>query len=166
MNDYIVDTNVWAAAAGYAECDEACMLACLEFLEMLRETSASIVIDCEETPPGNSVLGELKRNLREGDYAHDLLWRHFFNRGLIKPIALQYDDEGAVIPGGITIRQVEPDGSLSPFDPSDRKWIALYVTHGATPPIHNATDSDWEKARVDLTANNVKVHQLCTCNHI
>lgn len=166
MSDYIVDTNVWATAAGYAECDEECMLACVEFLEMLRETSASIVIDCEDAPSGNSVLGELKRNLREGDYTHDLFWRHFFNLGLINHVVLQYNHEGAVIPGGIEIRQVEPDGSFTPFDPSDRKWIALYLTHGSASPIHNATDSDWEKARADLTANNIRVHQLCTGNHI
>jgi len=119
-----------------------------------------------DDPPGNSVLKELKRNLREGDYAHDLFWKHFFSRGLITPVSLQYDSEGAILPGGITINQVEPNGKVTPFEPNDRKWIALYLTHGSTPPIQVAADSDWEKARADLTKHGIKVNQLCSGNHI
>ncbi len=166
VSDYIIDTNVWMAASGNATCNDSCMRACLEFLEMLRQTGASVVIDTEDNPPGNSVLGELRRNLREGDYAHDLFWGHFFNQWLITPVALCYDSAGAVIPGGIVINQKEPDGTTIPFEPNDRKWIALYLAHGSTSPIYNATDSDWEKARADLLKHRIEVHQLCTGDHI
>lgn len=31
---------------------------------------------------------------------------------------------------------------LADFDPSDRKFVAAALTHGANPPVVNATDSD------------------------
>lgn len=165
MSEYIVDTNVWVAASGNASCSAECMLNCLDFLEALKQTSASIVMDLDSQPPGNSVLQELIKNLNEGDYSYDLFWRHFYAHGLICHVKLNYDEEGASLPEGLTINQKDFNGSVLPFEPNDRKWIALYLKHPVN-PIYNATDSDWEKAREDLTRHGIKIHQLCSRNHI
>lgn len=49
--------------------------------------------------------------------------------------------------------------SLRSFDPSDHKWIAVYL-EGSADVIVNATDSDWEEARVELDRHAILVRQL------
>ena len=48
---------------------------------------------------------------------------------------------------------------LRSFDPSDHKWIAVYL-EGAADVIVNATDSDWEEARTELDRHAIRVRQL------
>lgn len=91
-----------------------------------------------------------------------MFWRELFNQGKYELIQLQYNEEGAILPGAMKIYQIEDDGSRHPFEPSDRKWIALQVLNPDHPSIYNATDSDWEKARNDLVRYNIKVCQLCS----
>ncbi len=165
MSEFIIDTNVWAVASGkYPQSTPECHEACLEILKSLREVGASLVMDeasFMSNPPGNSVLEELKNNLVEGDYGHDLFWRELYTRWGIDLIELDYDSSGAILPNGIVITQ-QDNGASCPFEPNDRKWIALHLKHPNNPMIHNAVDSDWEKARCDLTCNNIKIRQLCT----
>lgn len=49
---------------------------------------------------------------------------------------------------------------LHGFDPSDHKWIAIYL-QGNGDRIVNATDSDWKEAAVALESCGVIVHELC-----
>ena len=170
MSKFIIDTNVWVVASGKApQSTPECVEACLEILRSLQQAGASLVVDeasFMSNPPGNSVLEEFKNNLDEGDYGYDLFWRKLFPRwGVdweVDLVELLYDVSGAILPNGITITQQHPDGGSGPFEPNDRKWIALQLIHPNHPVINNATDSDWEKARQDLTTNNIKIKQLCT----
>ena len=77
-------------------------------------------------------------------------------------IELEYDSVGAILPGGIEIYQEEENGSRNLFEPNDRKWVSLHLKHSDHPAIHNATDSDWYKARYDLEQHGIVVRELCT----
>ena len=163
MAEYIIDTNVWVVASGGHEgAFGDCVMACIELLSGLREQGAALVMDESSflgECPGNSVLRELKDNLREGGYGHDLFWNHVFHNGCFTPVRIDHDDEGAALP--MVILQREQDGSTNSFEPSDRKWIALQLAHPLHPEIHNAVDGDWEKARQDLATYGIRVKQLC-----
>lgn len=49
--------------------------------------------------------------------------------------------------------------SLRSFDPSDHKWIAIYL-EGDADVVVNVTDSDWRNAREDLLEHGIRVHEL------
>ena len=46
---------------------------------------------------------------------------------------------------------------LADFNPSDRKFMAAALMHGANPPVVNATDSDWYHHREALTRRGIRV---------
>ncbi|ETT49758.1 hypothetical protein C162_12768 [Paenibacillus sp. FSL R7-269] len=169
MNNYIIDTNVWMVASEEGDFSAETMDICRQFLQSIKQNSAAKVVmdqaSFDTNVPGNSVYYELKRNLVEGSYAHDLFNKYILNEFRFELIELNYDSEGAVIPGGIQIFQRFAGGGVVPFEPNDRKWIALYLNCPSN-PIFNACDSDWENAREDLIANKIRVHQLLTGNHI
>ena len=50
---------------------------------------------------------------------------------------------------------------LSGFDRSDRKFVAVALTHPETPPVLNATDSDWWDYREVLADHGVMVKFIC-----
>lgn len=167
-NKFIVDTNVWVRGSQVTQggLSDPCTKACFEFLQMIEETGATVVFDMASIEgaevPGNTVLQELNRNLSPQDYAYDLFWKNiFYGEGRIEFVSLQYDEEGALYPEGMTIHQVEDDGTERPFEPNDRKWIALHAFHEEHPPIYNALDGDWHKARRDLEKHGIVVKQLC-----
>lgn len=163
--NYILDTNIWLAAAGKADCLKSC-LECQNFIANIVETGGQIVVDAAsfigENPPGNSVWQELKQNFTVQDYYYALFWEHFYNNWKIETVELEYEDGfGAKLPNGIEIFQEEQDGTRHPFEPNDRKWVALHLLHKEHPPIHNATDSDWHKARNDLRKYGIMVNEIC-----
>ncbi|MDT0142398.1 hypothetical protein [Microbacterium sp. PRC9] len=48
---------------------------------------------------------------------------------------------------------------LRAFDPSDHKWIAVYI-EGSADVIVNATDSDWAESRDVLLEHSIRVREL------
>ena len=55
-----------------------------------------------------------------------------------------------------------PDAeNLAGFDPSDRKFVAVALSHPERPPIHNATDSDWRNHYPALAGHGVTVVFEC-----
>jgi hypothetical protein len=158
----IIDTNVWVAASGKSSCSLECMERCIDFLNEFVASKEKLVwdeasFDTHNNPPGDSAYKELKDNLCPGDFAFDLFNNHIMNNFQFDLIELSYDEAGAVLEGGIVINQVESDGTVHPFEPDDRKWIALHLKHPEHPVIYNATDSDWHKARGDLQKNGIAV---------
>ena len=54
------------------------------------------------------------------------------------------------------------DQRLADFDRDDRKFVAVALASGASPPIVNATDTDWWEHRDALSEHSVNVRFLCT----
>ena len=53
------------------------------------------------------------------------------------------------------------DPALQKFDRSDRKWVAIALTHSAKPPILNAADTDWKDFESELGVHGIKIQFLC-----
>jgi len=51
--------------------------------------------------------------------------------------------------------------SLEKFDPSDRKFVAVALTHHAQPAIANAVDSDWRNYELALKEHGIELNFLC-----
>jgi len=55
-----------------------------------------------------------------------------------------------------------PDSeSLMNFDKSDRKFVAVALTHPQKPSIANAVDSDWREHEQALAEHGIKIDFLC-----
>ena len=50
---------------------------------------------------------------------------------------------------------------LADFDLSDRKFVAVALTHATNPPVVNATDSDWHHHREALLRHGVRIESVC-----
>ncbi len=53
------------------------------------------------------------------------------------------------------------DPALAQFDRSDRKFVAVALAHPESPPILNATDTDWWEHQEALTKNGIRIDFLC-----
>jgi len=51
--------------------------------------------------------------------------------------------------------------SLQKFDPSDRKFVAVALTHPQRPAIANAVDSDWYIHKDPLSEHGIEIEFLC-----
>ncbi|MEZ4662657.1 MAG: hypothetical protein R2911_34345 [Caldilineaceae bacterium] len=60
-----------------------------------------------------------------------------------------------------TFVEFPDDPELQRFDPSDRKFVAVALAHGETPPILNAVDTDWWEHRSALSRHGVQIQFLC-----
>lgn len=156
MSGRIVDTNVWVVASGDSSANEDCQENCLDWLLDFRESNDPLVIDLasltSDPVPGNSVLSELRGNLKDGSFGKDLLNQIFMANYRFDPVEIEYDGSGARLPAEI---------DLPGFEPADRKWVALHIAHPDRPPIHNAYDGDWIKHEKDLQKAGIAVTQLC-----
>ena len=156
MSERIVDTNVWVVASGDSSASEDCLANCFEWLLGFRESGDDLVVDTasfgSDQVPGNSVLTELRGNLKGGSFIRDLFNRVFMADFRFELIELEYDDSGAVLPNDVL---------LPGFEPADRKWVALHLAHDDHPPIHNAYDGDWIKHEEDLERAGVGITHLC-----
>ena len=81
-------------------------------------------------------------------------WRNHTNpqHCEIVPVERTAEGEFAAFPA-------TPD--LAGFDLSDRKFVAVALTHEANPPVVNATDTDWHHHHEALTRHGVRVEFLC-----
>jgi hypothetical protein len=156
LSGRIADTNVWIVASGDSSASHDCLENCFNWLLDFRESDDPLVIDLasllSDPVPGNSVLSELRGNLKGGSFGRDLFDKVFMANYRLDPVDIEYDESGARLPDDI---------ELPGFEPADRKWIALHMAHPDRPPIHNAYDGDWIKHEDDLQQVGIAVTQLC-----
>ena len=155
MNMVVVDTNVLLVAAGLAaQSGPTCRVECGQQLRSLM-TSGMLCLDGEF-----EILGEYCRYFgrlkgEQGPAHLFLKWAmtNQHNPKRVARVSIQrkpydsYDFHGL------------PDGN--PFDPSDRKFIAVAVTHARRPPVLQAADSKWLGWKEMLSDIGVQVHYLC-----
>lgn len=151
--DYVIDTNVWvmvdkvqdAKTLTSEEID--CITAAIQFLRAVRDSEDRIVVDGYLT---RKILTEYRGKIAPRGLARDILNRlERLPRERLVEIDIAYDTAGhAILPFHLS-------------DPQDRKFAAVALAHTPTPPIIDATDTDWEKAKDVLTANGLVVTELC-----
>lgn len=159
MSRCVVDTNVAIVANGKPNPGDpklpsiSCRMAAVSFLNELVK-KGTVLLDLE-----GAVQDEYRRYLNPrgapgvGDRFYQIILHS--SPKLVARVALpkRSDGEYENLPQSII------DAG---FDPSDRKFVALALKEGA--PVHNATDSDWIEHATALTAEGVRVVNLCGCD--
>ncbi|MDE0300800.1 MAG: hypothetical protein OXN17_19345 [Candidatus Poribacteria bacterium] len=153
----IVDTNVARLANGewgqdYKECEESCIC----WLERIMRGEMKLVLDTEW-----KILGEYSDNLhsRAAGVGNEFLEWCLRNRTNPEKCELVWITP--VDNSDTDFREFPDDPALQNFDPDDRKFIAVALTHPEQPPILEATDTEWWQLRDVFHRNGVKVKFIC-----
>lgn len=154
INPCVVDTNV-PLTANQGK-DPRCVLACVEAVRALMK-SGHLVIDDKFR-----ILNEYKHKLSPtgqpgvGDAFLKWVLNNQANPTRCTRVELNPRPEDPR-----DFEEFPRDGSLSGFDPSDRKFVAVSCAHPDTPHILQATDSKWWGLREELANCGVRVDFLC-----
>ena len=68
----------------------------------------------------------------------------------------------SVASSGTDFQEFPTDEQLKPFDPSDRKFVAVALVHPSRPPILQAVDPGWWVLRDVLGSHGVRIEFLCS----
>ncbi len=152
MSKIVVDTNVWITAGKLAsEVDTIeeidCIDACIDWTGAFLSGDERVLVDT-----GGKVFDEYWTYVSLGRFPGSSLFQlynHLWERFESKEI--DFDGDGyAVLPETISFH-----------DLADRKFIALALSCTPFAPIYNASDTDWEKERVQLEGQGLTIHELC-----
>lgn len=151
----IVDTNVILIANGqHADVSQECVATCALRLQDLMENGKIALDDAYEVLLEYQNKTQPKTGNRPGDAF--VKWALQNNRTPARcdlvPLETHHERGYVSFP---------EDPRLANFDPPDRKFVALSVTHPDTPPILQAADSKWLAWAPALKANGVEVEFLC-----
>lgn len=150
---FVVDTNVAVVAnQSVPQASAQCVITCVRHLREITQHHA-IVLDS-----GWRILTEYKNNLSQsgqpgvGDAFCKWALTNWANPQRCEQVAITEIDESASWRGFV---EFPDDLELQRFDPSDRKFVAVAVAQGETPPVLNAVDSDWWEHRITLTRHGI-----------
>jgi len=150
----IVDTNVLLVASKKApQASLTCVLACVKYLQNLKE-SGILVIDSNRLiirEYENKNCGSGQPNVGDA-FLKWVLTHQATSRCEQVSITQIAENDFAEFPRS---------PSLKKFDPSDRKFVAVALTHHTNPAIANAVDSDWRNYEKALAKYGIKVNFLC-----
>jgi hypothetical protein len=152
----IVDTNVPIVANQHQspQASPLCILACID---KLREIQIEHILVLDNN---REIIREYIRNLHSsgqpgvGNAFLKWVLTNQANPLRCELVELELDDQGEYI----NFPKAE---ALAHFDLSDRKFVAVALTHLAHPPILNAVDTDWWHHRQVLAEQGVQVDFLC-----
>ena len=157
MDPVIVDTNVPLVANGAAEqASIECQLACIAELSVVQRTKVCL-LDSDGAILGQ-YLKQKPHGYPQGPGDAFLVW--------------VYDNQAnpdrcrivSVTPIDDPIRLYEEfpdDVELIGFDRDEHKFVAVAIAHGDSPPILNASDTDWKIFEVPLRKHGIGVKFLC-----
>lgn len=155
MPAQLIDTNVPIAANGGPDVPLTCVLEALDCLQAV-QNDGLLVLDDQYR-----ILREYGRHLNRlgqpgaGDFFYQWVLHHAADPAWCTQVTLYEpaEKEFTAFP--------HHDPALSTFDPSDRKFVALCLAHGALPPIKVAGDRGWPAHAVALAKHGVRVEFLC-----
>ena len=146
----VPDTNVLVVAdGGYG--DDACELACLDYLTTARERGVAL-------DDAYGIMGEYERRIDKsgqpgaGAAFFKELSSRMYDSSFVRRVTITPK------PGG-SYEEFSDDPELSGFDQSDHKFVAVALVAGAE-EIAVATDSDWWKVR-EAMGRHVRLEFLC-----
>jgi hypothetical protein len=150
-----MDTNVAIVANGRTpQAGIPSVETCVTTLTGLRERHWLLLDD------RGLILDEYRRYLSPsgqpgpGDAFFKWLWDNQGNSAHCRQVT--------VVPTGDDgFEEFPDDPDLSPFDPADRKFVAVAIASQEQPPILNASDTDWWEHREALGRHGVEVRFLC-----
>lgn len=151
----IVDTNVAVVSNGETEqASLECQRRCISKLVECR-TDHRVLLDDH-----GLILAEYRNNLRSsgqpgtGDAFFKWLFENQGNTQICVKVAIEFH----CVRG---FASFPDDPVLANFDADDRKFVAVALESGFSPPVINASDRDWWEVRDDLERWGVRVMFLC-----
>lgn len=157
MKHVIVDTNVPIKAADFHSedvVDLKCSQSCLSFIKTLMNSDDVVVLDT-----GWEILNEYKKHIdihAEDNVASEfLMW---IIHGMLTEKVVQYQITKT---GNNSYAEFPTSPSLSGFDRSDRKFVALAKVDPTNPSIYNGSDTDWWDFREAFTREGIHIVFLC-----
>jgi hypothetical protein len=150
----VVDTNVAIVANGRADqAGPSCVLACVNaLLDVVRRRR--VIVD------DGRIFGEYIRNLSMsgqpgvGDAFFKWIWDQQADPVCCTRVELTPHEQRG-------FEAFPDDAALTGFDAADRKFVAVAIASGESPPILNAADTDWWLFRKPLSRYGVTVEFLC-----
>ncbi len=151
----VVDTNVLIVANNDSpQASPECVISCTNLLQKLR-TSGILVLDNrwliiseyrnKVSPTGQPGVGDA-----------------FLKWVLVNQANPKHCDRVSITPTGENEFAEFPNSvSLAGFDPCDRKFVAVALTHSKKPAIVNAVDSDWRNYENALAEHGIKIDFIC-----
>lgn len=155
MVEVVVDTNVAVVANGLAEqANDGCVERCGDELERIID-GCVVVLDSD-----GLILDEYQKILNfsgqpgVGDFFFKWLFFNQANPDHCRKVAITpHADRG--------FEEFPDDSALTNFDRDDRKFIAVALASQTTPPILNASDTDWWNHLNALKQHGIEVSFLC-----
>ena len=147
-----MDTNVAHVGNGATpQASPKCVTACVDRMERIMQEERLVLDDqyriLKEYPTPTGQLGA-------GDAFVKWAWTNHRNPVLCELIAIDpHETRGFV--------QFPEDDDLSAFDQDDRKFVAVAVASGGSPPIINASDTGWRDYGEALARHGVDVEFIC-----
>ena len=158
MMKVIVDTNVPLVANGRADqAAEDCVATCIDELIKITEGDGKLVLDDQRR-----IISEYRNKLNPGGFPG--VGDAFLKWAEINWANPQQCDLVSITPvddSETNFQEFPTDPALADFDPDDRKFIAVALTHAENPPILQAVDTAWWTYRDALRQNGVTVDFIC-----
>ena len=154
----IVDTNVPLVANGQADqASEDCVEICIDELMKITEGDVKLVLDDDRR-----IIGEYRNKLNPGGFPG-------VGDAFLKWVEINWANPQQCDLVSITpiddletdFQEFPADPALQDFDPDDRKFIAVALTHPEKPPILQAVDRAWWNYRGVLQRNDVTINFIC-----
>ncbi len=148
----IVDTNVMHVANGATEqASPECVMACVDRLAQVIDQERLVLDDAQH------IFDEYPMPTQQPRAGHVFLkwiWTNRYNSELCTLVTIDPHEERG-------FEQFPDDDELAGFDQDDRKFVAVAVASGESPPIVNASDKDWWDHRDALSRHGVRIEFVC-----
>lgn len=148
----VVDTNViWVANGETEQAGPRCVEACVDRLEGIKKTGG-LLLD-----QGGCILEEYPKPKGQPKVGHAFkiwVWTNEYNPERCTRVSIEPDDRRG-------FAEFPDDNELTNFDRKDRKFVAVAIASGESPPIVNAADPGWWKHRRALARHGVEVDFIC-----
>lgn len=151
----IIDANVLVVAHNkLPQASRQCVTSCTQFLGTVEKSGILVIDDCWRILKEyqNNVLGSGQPTV--GYKFLEWILRNYKNPSRCEQVYITQIAEN-------DFAEFPQSPSLAGFDPSDRKFVAVALTHPQRPAIANAVDSDWRNYESALADHGVKVDFLC-----
>ena len=155
----VVDTNVPVVAnKASPQASEACVIICGQRLQDIQRYHILVLDD------GWHILREYMDNLRSGGQPGTgdafLKWTltNRNNPQCCEQVHITPKDDPQ---DRGDFKEFPNDAAFVGFDRSDRKFVAVALTHPERPPILNAVDPDWWQYHDALTEHGIRLEFIC-----
>lgn len=147
-----MDTNVADVGNGATgQASPECVTACVDRMDRIIQGERLVLDDqdqiLKEYPTSTGQLGA-------GHAFTKWVWTNRYNPTFCEVVTLQPHEARG-------FAQFPEDEALATFDRDDRKFVAVALASGKSPPILNASDTGWRDHQEALAKYGVRVEFIC-----